>query len=68
MKAYYVHVLVKVNDGVRDVKFLSTKSVITMENDMLKIEVENTFGDYIVAGYFNMNEIVGYYNDLRTVD
>lgn len=68
MRAYYIHVLIKVNNELKDVKFLSTKSVVTIENNHLKIEIENTFGDFVEAGYFNMDEIVGYYNDLRTVD
>jgi hypothetical protein len=33
---------------------------------MIKIETENSFGDFNISGYFNENSIVGFFEDVHT--
>jgi hypothetical protein len=65
MKNYY-HVLVTVGEEIKDIKFPYSKSIVSFDNGMIKIETENSFGDFNIAGYFNENSIVGFFEDVHT--
>lgn len=66
MNKHYFHVLVAVGDETLDVKFPYRKTIMSLDGDTLKFETENTFGDYVTSGLFDVKKIIGYYEDVHT--